>query len=270
MNLASRIRRLADFAGRYVHATALVAHAFTLGLASRDRRQLIARLAREASYPRPAERRLPEIAIDDVARPTTAVALPHPVTQDGNVTLLELVVLARIVAEIAPSAVFEIGTFDGRTAVTLAANAPEGSTIYTLDLPADHATRFEVLDDDRRYIGNARSGTLLRSAQTRARIVSLFGDSATLDLSPYHADVVFIDGSHAYDYVLSDSRRAFELLRDGRGIVLWHDYGEWDDVTRALNELYARDPRFRSLRHIRGTSLAILRVNPEPAAAHQG
>jgi hypothetical protein len=50
------------------------------------------------------------------------------------------------------------------------------------------------------------------------------------------------------------------MLREGRGIVLWHDYGEWDDVTRALNDLFAQDRRFRGLRRVEGTALAILEL----------
>ena len=42
------------------------------------------------------------------------------------------------------------------------------------------------------------------------------------------------------------------MTRSG-GVVLWHDYGVWEDVTRALNELEERD-RY-GLRNISGTSL---------------
>ncbi len=73
-------------------------------------------------------------------------------------------------------------------------------------------------------------------------------------------DFVFIDASHTYEYVLSDSRAALKLLRRGGGtkVILWHDYGEWEGVTRALDELAAGEPTFRGLRRIAGTSLACL------------
>ena len=50
------------------------------------------------------------------------------------------------------------------------------------------------------------------------------------------------------------------MLMPGRSIVFWHDYGEWEGVTRALNELRAVDSRFSGLRHVRGTTLAFLEV----------
>lgn len=90
------------------------------------------------------------------------------------------------------------------------------------------------------------------------RVKQLFGDSADFDFSPYEVDFVFVDGSHAYEYVMSDSRRALAMLRNGRGLVLWHDYGEWEGVTRALNELHERDVAFAGLRHVDGTTLAML------------
>jgi hypothetical protein len=57
------------------------------------------------------------------------------------------------------------------------------------------------------------------------KITRLLGDSAAYDFRPFHetVDLVFIDGSHAYGYVLRDSATAMSLLRES-GIILWHDY----------------------------------------------
>jgi predicted O-methyltransferase YrrM len=70
-------------------------------------------------------------------------------------------------------------------------------------------------------------------------------------------DLIFIDGSHAYSYVMSDTEKALKMLKKG-GIVLWHDYRgtrEAPDVFRALNELAEKLP----IVHIAGTSLAAYR-----------
>ena len=254
----SRLRRIANFVGRYVHAAGLVAYVFTIGFASPRRRHLIARLAREVGYPKPPPILLPVVPIGQITSDRTSVTLPHPEALDGNVSLLELLVVARLVREHAPQGIFEIGTFNGRTTVTIAANAPANATTYTLDLPPSQTTRFPVLDVERKYIDKSRSGELVAGSPDAGKVNQLLGDSATFDFSRYEVDLVFVDGSHAYDYVMSDSMRALSMLRGGRGIILWHDYGDWDDVTRALNELFARDPRFRSLRQVQGTALAIL------------
>ena len=67
---------------------------------------------------------------------------------------------------------------------------------------------------------------------------------------------MFVDGSHAHDYVIADTETAFRLVAD-KGMVIWHDYGVWDGVTRALEEIEAS--RHLGLRHVRGTSLVVWR-----------
>ena len=87
----------------------------------------------------------------------------------------------------------------------------------------------------------------------------MYGDSATFDWSPHagRAGIVFVDGSHAYDYARKDSETALRLVRPG-GVVLWHDYGVWSGVTQALEELEAA--RGLGLVNIAGTSLVFWRA----------
>lgn len=74
---------------------------------------------------------------------------------------------------------------------------------------------------------------------------------------------MFVDGSHAYDYVLSDTDRALDLV-DAGGIIVWHDYGVWEGVTRALEEIEAQ--RRPGLKHIKGTSLVFWRNDEKRGA----
>lgn len=73
-------------------------------------------------------------------------------------------------------------------------------------------------------------------------------------------DFVFIDGSHSYEYVLNDSKQAIKMLRNGKGVILWHDYDEYAGVTRSLNKLYLENNKFKNLKRIKGTSLVCLIV----------
>jgi hypothetical protein len=60
---------------------------------------------------------------------------------------------------------------------------------------------------------------------------------------------------------MNDSQIALKLLRDGRGVILWHDYGRpqwWPGVIRALDELQKKSKPFENLVHIEGTSLVCL------------
>jgi hypothetical protein len=182
---------------------------------------------------------------------------------DGNVNLAELGVLAQAAAALASGIIVEIGTFDGRTTLNLAVNAPAQTPVFTLDLPPEEASAFALAPGERQYVDKPKPGARFRAAappwaEAAARITQLAGDSATFDWSPYaaKAGLVFVDGSHAYDYVKKDSETALRLIAAG-GSVLWHDYGRWEGVTRALEELEAE--RRLGLRHVRGTSLVFWR-----------
>lgn len=183
---------------------------------------------------------------------------------NGNVNLAELGVLAQAAAAMAPGAlIVEIGTFDGRTTLNLAINAPDASRVVTLDLPPEDHTAFALAPGERQYVDKPPPGARFRQAappwsSSAARITQVLGDSATFDWSPYRgqAGLVFVDGSHAYEYVRRDCETAFALIGQG-GIVLWHDYGRWEGVTRALDELEAE--RRLGLRHVRGTNLVLWR-----------
>jgi predicted O-methyltransferase YrrM len=204
---------------------------------------------------------LPAVRVDEITSSQTAVILPEPEARDGNVSLLELVVLARLVRDRAPARIFEVGTFDGRTTVTLAANAPAGTVVHTLDLPAGAPTAYALRPTERAFVDKAESGARLRGHDAAASVHQLYGDSATFDFSAHHAEFVFVDGSHAYAYVRNDSERALQLTAAtarGRGTIVWHDYGAWDGVTRGLEELHRSDARFAGLRHVAGTTLVLL------------
>ncbi len=197
--------------------------------------------------------------------PARPVHLHEPEHRSGNVRLSELSILARFAADCPPETVlFEIGTFDGRTALNLALNAPQSCRVVTLDLPPETPTRHEVVSKERKYIDKPVSGGRIAEAVDRfpslkTRVEQQYGDSATFNDDPYAAvcSLVFVDGSHAYEYARCDSATARRLVRPG-GVIIWHDYGVWDGVTQALHEL--EDEHDLGLTHIKGTSLVCWRA----------
>jgi hypothetical protein len=253
-------RSLAIFAAKYLVGIGAGAFFLLGGFARRRHRMLLNDILAHFGFgPRPIHAELPTIPISDVVSADTPVVLLDPVGRDGNVSLLELLILARLVAARQPDAVFEIGTFDGRTTLNLAANTR--GHVFTLDLPAAQvdATHLPLHRGDASYISKAASGERFAGRREAERITQVFGDSATLDFSPWQGriDFVFIDGAHSRDYVLSDTQRALRLLRPAGGVIVWHDYDSWDGVTLALHEI-ARGGL--PLQRIAETSLAILTV----------
>jgi len=193
------------------------------------------------------------------------VKIMEPNVIDGNISIYELFIINTLVRKFAPKTVFEFGTFNGRTTLNLAANSSAHSNIYTIDLPSQmlDSTRFKLEDIERKFIEKPLSGELFVAREESKKITQLYGDSAEFDFTSFFGgyDFVFIDGSHTYDYVLNDSKIALNLLRNNKGIILWHDYGEpewWPGVTRALDELRQNSEPFANLIHIEGTKLAVL------------
>lgn len=189
----------------------------------------------------------------------------------GGTSELEAWILAVLAKE--ARVMFEFGTATGRTAYLWARNSPPDARIYTLTLgPDEHAAYSRDRRDSRRATERAideSAFSRFRYSGTEAgeKVTQLFGDSKQLDEDPYvgRCDLVFVDGSHAYSYVESDSRKALRMLAPG-GIVLWHDYrgrfGSMRDVYRYLNRLARTLPLVR----LRGTSLVAYRA-PKPGAA---
>ena len=251
-------------------ARARIAGAYALraylpaSLAARTFRNTLRRLRGKAGAP---VTRLAQVSWPQVLK-SRPIELAETAKSDGNVRLSELAILALAAREVVPgSEIIEIGTFDGRTALNLAINAPPGVSIATLDLPADQPSALAIEQSERRYVDKPAPGARLRSCggpwrPYAERVVQLRGDSATFDWSPHvgRAGLVFVDGSHAYDYVRKDSETAMRLVRPG-GVVLWHDYGVWPGVNQALEELDAR--LGLGLVHIVGTSLVFWRAGED-------
>lgn len=164
------------------------------------------------------------------------------------------------------SALFEFGTCTGKTAYLWARNIPEGGRVVTLTLSPESIQEYaNAAGDDRVAVAHALeesqfSRYLYTGTDVEGRIRQLYGDSKAFDAAPYarQFDVIFIDGSHAYSYVHSDTERALQMVKPG-GLILWHDYTGPEgspDVYRALNELASR----LDLRHIKGTTLVFHRA----------
>jgi hypothetical protein len=248
---------------RYVYAAGCCLYLFTIGLI-RDR-LMIYQICEYFGWRSPdwlnrPHQLLPEISVSDLVSFDVEVRILED-RVSGNTSLLESAVINKLVKQSRAKRIFEIGTFDGRTTLSLAANGDETARIFTLDMPAHRLqnAKYEVCENEKRYIEKPVVGARFAGTKYESKITQLFGDSASFDFSSYLGtmDIVFIDGSHAHEYVLNDSEVAMKLLKK------WHDYGGWDGVTNALNEYYVADERFSGLRSVKGTSIAILTVNGE-------
>jgi predicted O-methyltransferase YrrM len=250
---------------------ALFSFVVALALALAQLRHRAARKQRNLFGEWPIRRALPE-TVDPILKPgpfgptcDTEVAFigRGPYVVDGGTSDAEAWILA-VLAKRAHT-MFEFGTCTGKTAYLWARNSPADARVITVTLAPDHLSdyRQEATDDptDVQFALKESSHTefLYSGTPVAPKVEQLFADSKALDVSRWagRCDLVFVDGSHAYSYVVSDSAKALELVAPG-GLVLWHDYAgprHAAGVYRALNELAQRLPLVR----LEGTTLVAYR-----------
>lgn len=172
----------------------------------------------------------------------------------GGGSLADVITLAQVVKYLGCRRMFEIGTFRGYTTFHLALNAPPGSHVHTLDLPASAVSEAKLELTDLQLIRKPSSGEWFQNTECQPHITQLFGDSAAFDYSAYEGkmDFVFVDGAHSYEYAMADSLTARSLLTPG-GIILWHDYPTYPGVWCCLEELSREWPG--SFAWVEGTAL---------------
>jgi hypothetical protein len=118
---------------------------------------------------------------------------------------------------------FEIGTWRGESALNMARYA---SHVNTLNLSREE---IKQMGFDSAYAD--LQGSMCKD---HPGITQLWGNSYTFDFSPYKKknDLVFVDGDHHYKSVVNDTKIAFDLLKDDKSVIVWHDYGNGTETVR--------------------------------------
>lgn len=257
------MRTAATFLKKYFTALFCAFYLFSIGIFNSLHRRFISAICEHFGIKfRNFIPIIPETEQKELFPEEPAVKILEVVSAEGNISVEELIIINKIAANYNPDVVLEIGTFDGRTTLNIAANTGADSKIYTIDLPEKNIadTKYKVSGGEKLFIQKDKSGTRFLNTPYAKKIIQLEGDSAVYDFSALFnkVDLVFIDGSHVYEYVKSDTDTALKLLKNGKGIILWHDYDTWDGVTKYLNELYKSKTEFKNLRRIKNTSIVFL------------
>jgi predicted O-methyltransferase YrrM len=163
---------------------------------------------------------------------------------------------------------FELGTCTGKTSYLMARNSSDKSKVYTLTLPPEELKKYDEENKDDQIATNnainesAFSKFFYSGTNVENKIEQIFCDSKDFDENKYlnFFDLIFIDGSHAYSYIKSDSEKCMKMLKKN-GIILWHDYSginkSTKDVYKFLNQLSSTC----KLHHIKETSFVIYKNN---------
>lgn len=163
----------------------------------------------------------------------------------------EVPIFCGLVHKEAPQRAVEIGTWWGLGAETIVEMSP-GCRVLTIDHKDQKVSR----DPD---LGPPASG-----------IEYLIADSKTVVLPREWygaADLVFVDGDHQRNGIVSDTRLALSLVRPG-GLVVWHDVMEYgsrsETAKRTKNGYYVSEYFYKefplTIQRIQGTALGIHRA----------
>ncbi|MBO2008361.1 class I SAM-dependent methyltransferase [Hymenobacter negativus] len=156
---------------------------------------------------------LPMVALAHFLSPADIVVRPFAFREGGSLPT-DLLLLRAMARRVPGCRYLEIGTWRGESAANVAEVAAE---VLTLNLS----------DEEIRALGLPERYISLHGffSKPLPNVRHLHGNSATYDFASLNGpfDVIFIDGDHRYEAVLTDTRRVFEHLVGPATTVVWHD-----------------------------------------------
>jgi predicted O-methyltransferase YrrM len=180
----------------------------------------------------------------------------------GSITLLEASALVALTKIIEPKVIFEFGTFLGYSTALFLKNSSPECRVISVDLGdvaeevsgAAHYSEAELRKDDRKNDNHLR---LVQSKQgpyylkglteiDQARLTLIHQDSRSLNVKGNgledQVDLVFVDGGHDLETIVSDSGLAKAMIGED-GVIVWHDFNSQihGDVTRYIDGASKQD-----------------------------
>lgn len=192
--------------------------------------------------------------------------------KSGNITFIEQTALMLYVQIVKPNVIFEIGTFNGKTAINFHSNN-NVAEIYTMDIPPNTNLKKTELEQKQNYkdvdeLGYVGEEKLFED--DHPYIHQIWCDSAKFKPGKFkdNVDMCFIDGSHSYEYAKNDTYLALRMVKNG-GVIFWHDFGfghgsGWPGVDKWLDEFNCRlylEGKLRTIYAIQSTSLGFMIVD---------
>ncbi len=176
---------------------------------------------------------------------------------DGGSLPTDLALLKQLASDIDDCRYFEIGTWRGESAANVASSA---RVCYTLNLPENELKKYS---DDRGFL--ASQGIFSKSL---SNVHHLCGDSSIFDFASLQMkfDLVFIDGDHHYESVVSDTGKVLQHLCHENTVIVWHDYAYNPEQIRfeilaAILDACPADLH-ANIFHVENTNCAILLRKP--------
>ncbi len=165
----------------------------------------------------------PVIDMDQLVDPEQICHLGPMTFLDGGSLPTDMMLLAGLAEGIEDCSYFEIGTWRGESVANVASRAESCYTLCLTDEEMRSMGMHENTIASHRYF-----------SKDLKNVTQLRGDSRSFDFATLNQkfDLIFIDGDHHYDFILSDTRNVFKHLVHDKSIVVWHDYGFHPDQVR--------------------------------------
>lgn len=127
----------------------------------------------------------------------------------------------------------EIGSYKGRSTICAAEVAQQVYAVDTFKAKKDGQTqheRFTTLDEFEQNISGYKN------------IKYYVGESTKIadEFKEHSIDIIFIDGMHDYESVISDKENWWPKLKVG-GYMIFHDYSKGCQVKDAVNDIFPKD-----------------------------
>lgn len=184
-------------------------------------------------------RQIFKIVEDQFPDQNVEITLTMPPSFIGSLLTLESALLVALLRITEAKNIFEIGTYNGNTALLFANNTPPDAVVTTLDLPPEDiemhdASKLDLADANQndqflRQIFKTQGAFYLNRAapDIRSKVRLLNENSLTFDPLTRGLvgtqDLVFVDGGHDYETIKNDTMKAFRMAKPD-SVIIWHDY----------------------------------------------
>jgi hypothetical protein len=132
---------------------------------------------------------------------------------EGTSLVTDLMLLKSLARRFTDCSYLEIGTWRGESIANISEVAAD---CLAITLPEEEMQ----LPIDKYSL----SGFFSRN---KKNITTIKTNSQKFDFNSLNKkfDLIFIDGDHSYEGVLSDTRKIFNLRKNDKSVIVWHDYG---------------------------------------------
>jgi hypothetical protein len=195
---------------------------------------------------------LPTIDILDLA-PGLSDTITHYTYLDGTSRVTDFALLRLLAKRFPEGRYIEFGSWRGES---LANVAPFVKEVVAMSFSEADMKRIGASD------AAVRASHLFSKDLPNLRRIE--HNTQTYDFSELNGscDMVFVDADHHYPGVTIDTRNAFNLLKDDKSIIVWHDYGtgyesvNWQ-VLRGILDGAPSDAHRKRIYHVGNTLCAV-------------